>query len=290
MSTYEVYKDNYVYELVDSRNNFVFYVGKGRGERAFQHKEEASKSDKSNDKLNKIREIEEAGSEVKVRVIGRYETEDEAFAVESTLVHWVYGYDNLTNVQSGHGNDSIRENGNYDEIEGIDIFTAGTYSQKREAEKDRYKIEEYMNEVKKYLESNINIKLSAPHSKNPKWTSISFELKKIKVNIGTSNETPKKTLSIQIEPTEGKKEYRDIIKKICDVSMFEFKDDGRYARMENYKILNSNGELLNTFINILKELNKSFVSLTEKEMDLNIKKDFEIMKNIVMHIHISDEE
>ena len=31
----EKYRDYYVYELVDSKNNEVFYVGKGRGERGF---------------------------------------------------------------------------------------------------------------------------------------------------------------------------------------------------------------------------------------------------------------
>ncbi len=275
------YKDYYVYELVDSRNNQVFYVGKGRGERAYSHEEESLSSDKNNDKLNKIREIKENGGTPKVRVVGRYETENESFAVESTLIHWVYGYDNLTNIQSGHGSNTIRDKGNDSNIEGIDIFIAGTYSQKREAEKEKNNINNFMIEVKKYLEDNLNLKLSDPFSKNPKWTTIVFEIDKINISIGTSNSTRAKNLSIAIEPIEGKKEYRDIIKKICNESMFEFRNDGHYARMKDYKLINNNEELLNTFINLLQELNIALDRLIIKEGNLKIKEYFEKMKNIV---------
>ena len=63
--------------------------------------------------------------------------------------------------------------------------------------------------------------------------------------------------------------------------MFKFRNDGRYAKMENYKILNSNEELLNAFIEVLEELKQAFKSLIQEEMDLDIKKDFEIMNSII---------
>lgn len=283
----EEYRDYYVYELVDSGNNQVFYVGKGRGERAFHHEEEALSSNKNNAKLDRIRAIEKNGDTLKIRVIGRYEKEYEAFAVESTLIHWVYGYDNLTNIQSGHGSDTIRDKGNNADIEGIDIFTAGTYSQKREAEKNKNNIDVYMKEVKEYLENNLHLILSDPKSKNPKWTSISFDIEKVKINISTNNSTRAKTLDIQLQPIEGKKVYKDIIKKICTVSMFEFRDHGRYARMSNYKRLNNNEDLLDAFIDFLKELKQAFESLILKEFDLSLKKDLENMKNIIIQTQSS---
>lgn len=274
-------KNYYVYVLLDSRDDQVFYVGKGTGERACQHEIEA-KGDYTNAKIEKIREIQNSKSNVIIRVIGRYETESEAFAVESTLIHWVYGYDNLTNMQSGHGNDTIREKGNKGEIKGIDIFTDGTYSQKREAEKDNNNIEEYMLEVKEYLESKLSLKLSDFNAKNPKWTSVSFDLDKIKINIGTNNSTRAKTLWVLIEPINGKQEYRNIIKKICTASDFEYKNDGLYARMKNYKMVNSNEELLNTFKDFLKELNQAFESLLRNEIDLKTKKHFENIKHLII--------
>ena len=116
-------------------------------------------------------------------------------------------------MQSGHGSDTIRDTGNDENIEGIDIFMAGTYSEKREAEKDKNNIEIYMKEVQEYLEKKLHLKLSDPHSENPKWTSILFNIDKIRISIGTSNSTRAQTVSIQIEPINGRKEYINLIKK-----------------------------------------------------------------------------
>jgi len=101
-------KPYYVYELVDPRDGQVFYIGKGLGARAFQHELEAKNQSIETEKTKIIREIENTSMRVAVRVIGRYETEAQAFAVEATLIHWVYGLDNLTNLQGGHGGSTIR--------------------------------------------------------------------------------------------------------------------------------------------------------------------------------------
>ncbi|MEI7455969.1 MAG: GIY-YIG nuclease family protein [Nitrosomonadales bacterium] len=124
----EVLKEYYVYELRDPRDDAVFYVGKGKGRRAEHHEKEAINNDeKETAKLAKIREICARNESPKIVVIGRFESEATALAVEAVMIHWVYGHDsdyeesNLTNIQGGHGRDSIRNRGDYNVIEGIDI-------------------------------------------------------------------------------------------------------------------------------------------------------------------------
>ena len=59
-------------------------------------------------KISRIRSIYSNDSSPLVRVIARFDSEEEAFAVESVLIHWVYGFNSLTNEQSGHGSRYIR--------------------------------------------------------------------------------------------------------------------------------------------------------------------------------------
>jgi len=98
----------YVYRLVDPRNFETFYVGKGYGNRVFQHAKAATKMKKEKDedeeslKIRLIREIITGGKDV-VAMIHRWNlTEQEAFEVEAALIDC---YPGLTNIQSGHGSD-----------------------------------------------------------------------------------------------------------------------------------------------------------------------------------------
>lgn len=97
----------YVYRLIDPRNNETFYVGKGSGNRVFQHSNACMKLISKNEdsvslKLDRIREILNSGNKV-ICMIHRWGLiEDEAFEVESALIDY---YPELTNVQSGHGSD-----------------------------------------------------------------------------------------------------------------------------------------------------------------------------------------
>jgi|GEM_PF-6244036 len=132
-------REHYVYVLSDPRNNEVFYVGKGSGQRAKHHEQEflrefkqfAAEHDNAaevalteelfNHKKTRILELQQAGLSVQQLVVGRYETHKEALAVEATLISWMYGFNNLTNLVKGHGAAFIREKGNFDELPGIDI-------------------------------------------------------------------------------------------------------------------------------------------------------------------------
>lgn len=95
----------YVYLLIDPRNDKVFYVGKGKGNRINQHLLGALDNKiNETEKIKKIRDIQNTGLEIK-HVILRHElTEKEAFEVESSVID-VLGKDNLTNLVKGHNSE-----------------------------------------------------------------------------------------------------------------------------------------------------------------------------------------
>lgn len=97
-------KKYYVYRLVDPRTLQTFYVGKGCGNRVFDHAEAAKHLvDKDNDeislKFQQILDIIAAGKDV-MCIIHRWNlTERQAYAVEAALIDC---YPGLTNAQNGH--------------------------------------------------------------------------------------------------------------------------------------------------------------------------------------------
>lgn len=97
--------DSYVYALIDPRRGGgIFYVGKGRDERCFSHVAAAhrttAKSTRDFEMLDRIREIEADGRQVKIDLLRHGLDEDEAFLVESTVIDVL---PNLTNRVGGRG-------------------------------------------------------------------------------------------------------------------------------------------------------------------------------------------
>ena len=94
---------HYVYRLMDPRDGTTFYVGRGQGNRVFDHaagKQAPADSENGDSlKLKTVSEIRNAGLEVQ-HVIHRHGT-DEAAAreVEAALID---AYPGLTNVQPGY--------------------------------------------------------------------------------------------------------------------------------------------------------------------------------------------
>lgn len=97
----------YVYRLIDPRNGETFYVGKGKGDRVFQHANGSTKlleAGITDPKLERIRQINNSsGLEVQT-IIHRHGIQDEktALLVEAAVMDC---YPGLTNRVEGHGTD-----------------------------------------------------------------------------------------------------------------------------------------------------------------------------------------
>jgi len=118
----------YVYVLADGVTSppEVFYVGRGQGDRINNHWDEFKRlSPRGNEvaasrKWLRFADIEKNGREPLAIVIGRFESEDEAKAVEAISIKWFYGIDLLTNEVNGRGAQYLREKGVWTSVQGLD--------------------------------------------------------------------------------------------------------------------------------------------------------------------------
>lgn len=97
----------YVYCLVDPRNRKIFYIGKGCGNRVFQHAENAICNSDDSLKSAIICDILAEGLRVEHYILRHKLSEEQAYIVESTLIDLLtYNKFNtqsiLANIQAGH--------------------------------------------------------------------------------------------------------------------------------------------------------------------------------------------
>jgi hypothetical protein len=167
-------KKFFVYELIDPRDNKVFYVGMGQGRREYDHK-----PGESGLKERRILDIEKDGLEVKRIIIGRYDTRAEALSVETTLIKWVYGLDELTNIDPGKYHIFVRPayhkiKGEYPHITGIDRqrmlnSNTGEYTAAQRQQIEGNNIYEKLETINQYLSSVLHseVRVSEPNIKKP---------------------------------------------------------------------------------------------------------------------------
>lgn len=95
--------DFYVYALINTKDSKPFYIGKGIGNRVFNHQNCAIKDDFSNLKLDTIREIINSGFVVEHIIIRHGLTEKEAFEIEASIIDFgnKFGFD-FSNLALGH--------------------------------------------------------------------------------------------------------------------------------------------------------------------------------------------
>ena len=89
----------YVYELIDPRDDAVFYVGKGSGKRYGQHEKDARRG-RVGPKCDRIRAILAAGHPVGHRIVKEFKSEAKAYDHEIKHINTL-GRANLTNILPG---------------------------------------------------------------------------------------------------------------------------------------------------------------------------------------------
>ena len=94
----------YTYELISSLDNKIFYIGKGSGDRCYQHEKIAlgkSKTKLKNPKLyNKIQNILDSGGTIIINKILETDNEKEALEKEILMIEKI-GVENLCNLTIG---------------------------------------------------------------------------------------------------------------------------------------------------------------------------------------------
>ena len=258
-------KEHYVYELIDPRNNEVFYVGKGVGHRVEQHRKDAE-NDNNTIKLKRINDIELDNLEIIERIIGRYDTDYEAKAVEATLIKYIYGLKNLANEVHGRGADTIREKDDNDTIVGIDIPETKyehdyIYTNKNKVAYEEYNVQAFMEDKKAELEKLTTLDFTNPEPQQAyKSIVIKHVIKSFEIHILT-NSNESEGIIVEVKPIETGKIVRKHITKLIKSSTLlkglgHNKNDNTYSyaklhSIESTESIDTVAESINQYVSII---------------------------------------
>lgn len=107
----------YVYYLANPDTGKVFYIGKGLGNRVYNHAREVEKEIINSSKQKIIADIVNSGRDVNHVIIRHGLTEKEAFEVEAALIDFVELKNLPGNLVMGHQSDDRGKMTDYDVIE-----------------------------------------------------------------------------------------------------------------------------------------------------------------------------
>ncbi|WP_433780420.1 LEM-3-like GIY-YIG domain-containing protein [Flavobacterium anhuiense] len=115
----------YVYRLIDPRNGETFYIGKGKGNRIFEHLKGSITTDENEDsidlKLQRIRNIQKTGLQV-IHIIHRHGLDsDTAFHVEAALID---AFPGTTNLAGGRYSNDVGPMNSYEILQRYKAETA----------------------------------------------------------------------------------------------------------------------------------------------------------------------
>jgi hypothetical protein len=205
-------------------------------------------------KQKRIHEIEKNGDSVKKVILGRFDTEKEAYAVEATLIHWVYGMSNLTNDQSGHGVNFIRPKGNLSFLQGIDEPELN-YCEREKEKRCKNSIIEYLKKLQLFIEDNCDIKFDRIDTKNDRHTYLVKYTKGVRLAV-SCHHTARRSATVTIESLDTKAHNKERVREICNRTILEYKDNGRYGRIMPARHYTDEYEILALFRQTLAELEK----------------------------------
>jgi hypothetical protein len=244
----------YVYTLINDIKHSTFYVGQGKGNRAYQHLKEVERGTIKTRKQKEIFEMIKSGGNYTPLVIGRFSTKKEALAVESILMHWVYGIDSLENDVSGHKVSTIRPKNHYEILQGIDEPEVN-YCERTKANRERNDVIGFLNEIRTLIESKCNIKFDDIHTHNDRHTYLVKFIKGVRLTV-VSHHTARRAAAVTIESLDTKEENKARVRYICDKTKLEWKDNGRYGRIMPAGSFTDPEIVMQKFIETLSEIEK----------------------------------
>lgn len=166
-------KEFYVYTLADPRNNQIFYVGKGKGNRSVSHLKETLKSNRNSTKYIKIQNILDLELEVIVEKVFQDLEESEAFLLEKILIEKLGRISVKTGVLA-----NIVPGGEWNKESSIFIekeFDLDNELNNLENNKRLIILEIHKNQTEIQTEYQLDYKMKSVESSRPKGNSLSLQ-------------------------------------------------------------------------------------------------------------------